>query len=132
MAGEKFQLPIKILKFLEKVSKPLEEDIKQKKNKEMLKSDFLLTAHRTDHILERIYVLITTPTKTEAEKEQSFNNLINLLLALFSHVLLIYCIAVTGWSTHNSFSKEQEKRVTDLMKDMQKFAQKFIFKYRSD
>lgn len=133
MAGnDKFKLPGKISKLLNKLSRPLEADLKKKRNKEMIKNDFLVTASRTDYILEKLFTLVNAQIKTETEREHAFTMLIDLLLALYSHIIIIYCIAVAGWNEQNKLTKAEEKKLNTLLKDIQTLGKRIISKHRTD
>jgi len=125
-----FDLPDKIRKYLEKVSKPLDEQIKKKKSKAIIENDFLLVTHRINMILEKIYGIISHGSKTDAEREATFAMLIDLLLVLLSNIIFIFCITAAGWSELNKLTKPQNKKLSRLMKDIHQFGKKFIPRHK--
>ena len=130
-SGRSFELPGKIKKFLEKVSRPLDDEIKRKRNKEAIKNDFLLVSSRVDHILEKIYQVMNSQSKTDKDRETKFERLIDLLLILLSNIIFIFCITATGWSQTNKLSKQQDLKLGRMLRTLNTFAKKFIPRYKN-
>jgi hypothetical protein len=103
---------------LSNVSLPLEESIKKRKRKEICQSDYLLISRRINIILEQLFGIISSPVKTEIEKNEKFENLVRGLLLLFSSFILLNFVTVTGWNNDKTMSKAQTKHLNKMLSDL--------------
>ena len=124
-----FKLPETIKKLLEDLSTPLDFEIKKKRKQETTENDYLLVCSRIEFILERIHDLLSNKKRDAKEDGKNFKFLMELLMMLFSNVILVFYIASTSWVDSHEVSKEQDEKLGELLYDLDILGKKFFSRH---
>lgn len=120
-------LPTHLKTLLESASLPLEQNIKNQQKKDILCNDFLLVSRKINYLFGHLFDVLYNPLKNEIK---SPDVLIELLLHVFSNIVLLNYICSAGWKCGKHLSPTQEKELNSMLRDLSVFSKEFSQAHR--